>query len=106
MGGETAMASTLIPSEYFLLRRAAAEQLRMAHTMRDLAEAMGDAIQSVTRACDQAKAEVIRSQERVEALRQHGRRELARSLAVLESGDLTHMIAERDRLIAERARRH
>jgi len=94
--------SKLVPCEQFLLRRVAREQQRIAQSMRDLVEAVGQMITATDQACMEAKGELERALARTAALRQAGIDNCRRTQAVLENGGLEAMIAERDRLLAQR----
>lgn len=94
----------IVTQEQFLLLRAAAEQQRAAESMRDLAQAVGQFVDVVDQACEDAKAEMAETLARTQASREQGEETRRRALAVLDRGDLDEMIAERDRLMAERAR--
>lgn len=82
----------------FLLRRAAAADLKAAGVLKDMAGRAGQWCETIESACANAEemltAAIGRSSEAVAGSQQ----ERQRTLSVLESGDLDRMIAERDRL--------
>lgn len=97
--------ANVVPCEHFLLRRVAAEQQRAAQSMRGLVRAVDTFINVVDRACVDARGQLDQALARTSALREHTAAERQRTVAALEDGDLEVMIAERDRLLAERERR-
>jgi hypothetical protein len=97
--------SNIVPTEQFLLRRAATEQQRAADSMRGLVRAVDQFVEVVDQACEQAKAEMSAALARTNAAQRLAADERQRAMAVLDEGDLEAMIAERDRLLAERQRR-
>lgn len=97
--------SKVVPTEQFLLRRAAVEQQRAAESMRGLVRAVGQFVAVVDQACEAAKLEMNAALARTSAAQSAAAAERRRSMAVLDDGDLDAMIAERDRLLAERPRR-
>jgi len=97
--------SRLVTSEQFLLRRTAAEQQRVAQSMRGLVAAVGQFVEVVDQACLSAKTELETALRRTGDLQRIGAEERERSMAALDHGGLDVMIAERDRLLAERRRR-
>lgn len=96
--------STVTSCENFLLLRAAAEQLKAAATMRQLAAGYEALRVQVVEACDNARASMDRSAAQIGQQAAQGAAERARSLAALEGGSLDEMIAERDRLLVSLSR--
>lgn len=94
--------SKVVSCEHFLLRRVASEQQRAAESMRGLVRAVEEFITVVDRACIDAKGELERALARTSALQQSGVADRRRTQAALDDGGLDAMIAERDRLLAER----
>lgn len=94
--------SNVVPTEHFLLRRAAAEQQRAADSMRNLVRAVGQFVDVVDQACEAAKVEMAEALVRTNEAQRRAAAERERSMAVLDAGDLDAMIAERDRLLEER----
>lgn len=90
----------VISCENFLLLRAAAEQLKAAHSMRELAAGYEALRNQVVEACDAARAIMDQSAALSGLQASAGAAERERSLKALEGGDLDEMIAERDRLMA------
>lgn len=97
--------SRLVTSEQFLLRRTAAEQQRVAESMRGMIAAVGQFVDVVDQACVSAKSELEQALKRTGDLQRRGAQERERFRAALDDGGLEVMIAERDRLLADRSRR-
>lgn len=95
----------LVSCEQFLLRRTAAEQLRVAESMRRMAQAVGQFVDTVGDACMAAQSELAEAMDRTHSLQRDAADERARSSAALTHGGLDVLIAERDRLLAELQRR-
>lgn len=92
----------IVPCEHFLLRRVALEQQRAAESMRDMVGAVEQFVTVVDRACVDARQELEQALARTDALRRLGAAERRRTEAALADGGLEAMIAERDRLLADR----
>lgn len=92
----------IVPCEHFLLRRVALEQQRAADSMRDMVGAVEQFVSVVDRACVDARQELEQALARTDALRRLGAAERQRTEAALADGGLDAMIAERDRLLADR----
>lgn len=96
--------SNLVSCEQFLLRRAAAEQHRVADSMRGLVAAVGHFVELVDQACVHAKSELEEALARTGEAQRKGAADRRRTMAALDSGGLEDLIAERDRLMADLAR--
>lgn len=97
--------ASVVSCEQFLLRRTAAEQQRMAQSMRGLVQAVEQFVEVVDQACVVARSELEQALDRTAALQRHGADERERARAALDDGGLDIMIAERDRLLSDRQRR-
>lgn len=94
--------SSVVSCEQFLLRRTAAEQQRVAESMRGLVQAVGQFVEVVDHACVVAKSELEVALKRTDDLQRHGAAERERAKAALDHGGLDVLIAERDRLLSDR----
>lgn len=97
--------SNVVSCEHFLLLRTAGEQQRMAESMRDLVQAVDQFVEVVDQACLEAKSELEVALKRTDDLQRLGAAERERAQAALDNGGLDILIAERDRLLADRQQR-
>lgn len=88
----------VVHCERFLLLRAAAQQLRAAASLREMAASAQVLRDSVTQSCDQARQVLDAAAERTKAYRLYSD-SVSRLAERLETADLDEMIATRDELL-------